>query len=103
VESGGRILFSSSLIPETIRRPTDFIAHCAVIWQHIDAVLTAGRMSVGHIVKLTIYLIYPDQSTVNNQIGNAYLGQCRPALMVIVAHIPKSKWLLAIEAIAVTD
>lgn len=57
-------------------------------------------MVVTDLVKVTTFLSGRDVAPINSAVRREFLGDRRPALMVVCAEIFDSEWLLEIEAVA---
>ena len=102
ISGATRFLFISGQIPETPagKVPSDFPAQARLVWHNLFAQLTAARMTVANLVKVTIFLSSRDFAIVNREIRREALGTHSPALTVIITGIFDEHWLLEIEAIA---
>jgi len=96
------LLFISGQIPVSKNgvTPSAFKAQAAQVWDNISAQLKAGGMSLGNIVKITIFLADRKFADDNQAIRDQYLGNLCPALTVIICDIFDESWFLEIEAIA---
>lgn len=95
-------LFVSGQIPVTGDGvvPEGFAAQCRAAWANVEAQLVAGGMTLADLVKVTIFLASRDDRETSRDIRNEVLGDCRPALTVIIAEIFDAEWLIEIEGIA---
>ena len=102
VRDARRLLFISGQIPESVSGevPNDFRAQAKLAWSNLLAQLEAADMSVGNLVKVTIFLSSRDFAIANREIRQEFLGSHAPALTVIITDIFDEKWLLEIEAVA---
>jgi 2-iminobutanoate/2-iminopropanoate deaminase len=102
VVGAGRLLFVSGQIPQSVAGevPVDFPAQARLAWRNVSAQLAAADMSLGNLVKVTVFLSSRDFSLPNREIRQEVLGTHSPALTVIIAGIFDEKWLLEIEAVA---
>ncbi len=98
-----RTLYVSGQIPESASGgvPLDFISQARLAWGNVRAQLAAAEMSVGNVVKVTIFLSSRDYAMQNREVRQEVLGSHAPALTVIIAGIFDERWLLEIEAVAV--
>ena len=96
------LLFVSGQIPITVagNMPESFGDQCRLVWRNIEARLVAGGMSLADIVKVTTFLGSRDHRAENGVIRQEVLGDCSPALTVVVAEIYDPRWLLEIEVVA---
>jgi 2-iminobutanoate/2-iminopropanoate deaminase len=104
VTGASRLLFISGQVPETTDGHTapDPEAQCRQVWAHVLALLDDAGMTVESLVKVTTYLSDRAHAGVNSRVRSEVLGDHRPALTVVVTEIWDPRWLLEIEAIAVS-
>ncbi|QBD81154.1 RidA family protein [Ktedonosporobacter rubrisoli] len=102
VKAGARLLFISGQIPETPDGyvPQQFAEQCRAIWNNIFAILQSAGMDKEHLVKVITFLTDASQVQANSEIRQQLLGDCHPALTVMIAQTLQSEWLLEIEAVA---
>lgn len=102
VTGGERLLFISGQIPESTAGtiPSGFTAQARLAWSNVLAQLSAAGMSVGNLVKVTIYLSSREFAAESRIVRQEVLGSIAPALTVIIAGIFDEQWLLEIEAVA---
>jgi 2-iminobutanoate/2-iminopropanoate deaminase len=104
VPSGRKTLFISGQVPQEIsgRVPLGFTDQANVVWSNIAAILQEAGMTFANLVKVNTFLTNRDQADENGEIRRKFLGDHRPALTVVVVQTLDPKWLLEIEAIAVS-
>ena len=97
-----RRLYISGQIPETREGaiPNSFREQAALVWQNVLAQLHAADMTIEDMVKVTIFLSDRKYNVENRKARQTALGECAPALTVIITGIFDESWLLEIEAIA---
>jgi 2-iminobutanoate/2-iminopropanoate deaminase len=81
--------------------PKDITGQAELAWQHIIGILGKAGMTVTDIVKVTQYLTRADDIAGYAKVRTRYLGQARPAAMLLV--IPQLVWpeiLVEVEIIA---
>ena len=81
--------------------PKDITGQAELAWQHIIGILGKAGMTVTDIVKVTQYLTRADDIAAYAKVRTRYLGQARPASMLLV--IPQLVWpeiLVEVEIIA---
>lgn len=66
------------------------------------AQLEAENMTVANLSKITIFLWSREYAETNSSVRQEFLGNNRPALTVIITGIFDEKWLLEIEAVAIS-
>lgn len=80
--------------------PPDFPSQAAQVWANIDAQLAAAGMTKADVVKVNVFLSDRQYALPNRTARQAYLGDLRPAMSVIICGIFDEAWLLEIEVIA---
>ena len=81
--------------------PKDITVQAELAWQHIIGILGKAGMTVADIVKVTQYLTRADDIPAYAKVRTRYLGEARPASMLLV--IPQLVWpeiLVEVEVIA---
>jgi 2-iminobutanoate/2-iminopropanoate deaminase len=81
--------------------PKDITGQAELAWQHIIGILGKAGMTVADIVKVTQYLTRADDIAAYAKVRTRYLGQARPAAMLLI--IPQLVWpeiLVEVEIIA---
>ena len=81
--------------------PKGITGQAELAWQHILSILGKAGMTVTDIVKVTQYLTRADDIAAYAKVRTRYLGQARPASMLLV--IPQLVWpeiLVEVEIIA---
>ena len=81
--------------------PKDVTGQAELAWQHIIGILGKAGMTVTDIVKVTQYLTRADDIAAYAKVRTRYLGQVRPAAMLLV--IPQLVWpeiLVEVEILA---
>lgn len=78
-----------------------FEAQCEFAWMNLVNVLRSAGMTVGDIVKMTIYLVREEDLPPFRAIRDRYLGDARPAAtLFFVRALARPEWLVEIEAVA---
>lgn len=81
--------------------PADITAQAELAWGHVLKMLAAADMSVTDLVKITQYLVRPNDIPAYAKVRTRMLGEARPAsMLMVVAALPRRDFLLEIEAIA---
>ena len=81
--------------------PKDIVGQSELAWQHIITILEKSGMTVSDIVKVTQYLTRADDIAAYAKVRTRYLGEARPASMLLV--IPQLVWpeiLVEVEILA---
>jgi enamine deaminase RidA (YjgF/YER057c/UK114 family) len=80
---------------------TTFVEQAEAAWTNLIAILAHAGMSAQHLVKVTHYLVRPDDLKQYNPVRSKHLGDARPASTLIVAQaLAKPDWLFEVEAVA---
>lgn len=88
-------------LPTNGTLPKDITGQTELAWQHILRMLEKADMTVDDIVKVSQYLTRADDIKAYASVRRHYLGDARPASMLLV--IPQLVWpeiLVEIEVIA---
>lgn len=103
VPAGSRLLYISGevgvqpdgAVPEGIEAQADWC------WKNLTAILEDADMSVADLVKITTYLVRPDDVAAAGAARARYFGDARPgSATIIVSALVKPEWLIEIEAVA---
>lgn len=101
-----RWLFTSGtpgLLPDGTL-PATFELQAEQAWKNILLALEKGEMGPEHLVKIVQYLVRLEDIAVYGAIRARFLGDCRPAsMLMVVAALPKAGFLIEIEAIAASS
>jgi 2-iminobutanoate/2-iminopropanoate deaminase len=100
----GRMLFLSGTpgLPADGKLPTSFEEQADIAWKNVFALLQKADMGPEHLVKISQYLLRADDIRSYGPIRSKWLGNHRPASMLVV--VPGLVWpnlLIEIEAYAV--
>ncbi|HUP07881.1 MAG TPA: RidA family protein [Caldimonas sp.] len=101
--AGGRWLYIAGQVGvEPDGRVADgFAPQAEAAWRNLVAVLADAGMSASDLVKVTHYLLSPDDLAAYNAVRMRWLGAARPAsTLVVVASLAKPEWRVEVEAIA---
>ncbi|WP_218617831.1 RidA family protein [Cryptosporangium aurantiacum] len=98
------ILFISGQVPEdeTGHVPETFDDQCRLAWRNVVGVLNTAHLGLENLTKVTVFLSDRQYREANARIRHEVLGGHSPALTVIITGIYDEKWLLEIEAVAVS-
>ncbi|MEO6022179.1 MAG: RidA family protein [Burkholderiales bacterium] len=81
--------------------PADVTGQAEIAWSHIVTLLNRANMGVEDLVKVTHYLLRPEDIPAYVKVRTKFLGDARPAsMLLIVPELVKPNFLLEIEAIA---
>lgn len=101
--AGARWLFTSGTpgIGLDGNTPPDVTAQAELAWGHIVRMLHAAGMGVHDLVKVTHYLLRPEDIPAYVAVRTRFLGDARPAsMLLIVPELVRPEFLLEVEAIA---
>ncbi len=103
VDANLRWLFTSGTpgLPTDGTLSEDITIQTALAWQHILRMLEKATMTVADIVNVTQYLTRPEHIEAYAKVRTQYLGDARPASMLLV--VPQLVWpeiLVEVEVIA---
>jgi len=95
VTSGTPGLSSGGALPEGI------VAQAELAWRHMVTLLARAGMTVADLVKVTQYLTRDSDIAAYAQVRGRYLGDARPAsLLLVVPALVRPGFLLEIEILA---
>jgi enamine deaminase RidA (YjgF/YER057c/UK114 family) len=81
--------------------PGDIVGQAEIAWRHIVDILARADMGVHDLVKVTHYLLRPDDIPAYVQVRARFLGAARPAsMLLIVPQLVRPEFLIEIEAYA---
>jgi 2-iminobutanoate/2-iminopropanoate deaminase len=81
--------------------PSDVAGQAEIAWQHIVGILAKAGMTVHDLVKVTHYLLRPEDIPACVQVRSHFLGDARPAsMLLVVPQLVKPEYLLEVEAVA---
>lgn len=81
--------------------PPTFEEQARVAWQNMLRVLEAAEMDVGHLVKISSYLIDVDDLPALARVRQTYQGLSRPAsTLVVVKSLANPAHLYEVDAVA---
>jgi enamine deaminase RidA (YjgF/YER057c/UK114 family) len=82
-------------VPESIE------AQAEACWRNITAILADAGMRVGDLVKITTYLVRPEDVSAAGAARAKHFGDARPgSATIIVKALVAPQWLIEIEAVA---
>ncbi|MCF8184237.1 MAG: RidA family protein [Polynucleobacter sp.] len=80
---------------------TTFVEQADAAWANVVAILADAGMTIQHLVKVTHYLVRPDDLKDYNPVRSRHLGAALPASTLIFAQaLAKPDWLFEVEAVA---
>lgn len=100
---GGRWLYIAGQVGVRLdgSMATTFVEQAEAAWTNVIAILAHAGMSTKHLVKVTHYLVRPDDLKEYNSVRSKHLGDARPASTLILAQaLAKPDWLFEVEAVA---
>jgi enamine deaminase RidA (YjgF/YER057c/UK114 family) len=103
VPEGSRLLYVSgevgSLRDGTVAE--GIVAQAEACWQNIIAILADAGLTVADLVKITTYLVRPEDVGAAGAARGRYFGDARPgSTTIIVRALVNPGWLIEIDAVA---
>lgn len=81
--------------------PSDITGQAEIAWKHVLQMLAQADMSVTDIVKSTHYLTRAEDITAYAKVRSKYLGDVRPAsMLLIIPQLVRPEFLVEIEIVA---
>ena len=103
VPAGSRLLYISGEVgvqPDGVV-PDGIEAQAERLWKNLIAILEDAGMGIGDLVKITTYLVNPEDVGPAGAARAKYFGDARPgSATVIVKALVVPNWLIEIEAVA---
>ena len=103
VPEGSRLLYISGevgVLPDGTT-PAGIEAQAEACWRNISAILADAGMRIGDLVKITTYLVRPEDIPAAGAARAKHFGDARPgSATIIVKALVKPEWLIEIEAVA---
>jgi len=100
VAPGQRWLFSAGTpgLAADGTLPEDIAGQAEVAWTHVIAMLRQAGMNVGHLVKVTQYLVRAEDIAAYAAVRSRFLGDARPAsMLMVVPALVRPGFLLEVE------
>ncbi len=103
VPEGSRLLYISGevgVLPDgTV--PEGIEAQAEACWRNITAILADAGMGLDDLVKITTYLVRPEDVAAAGAARAKHFGDARPgSATIIVRALVAPEWLIEIEAVA---
>lgn len=81
--------------------PAEITGQAELAWEHIVSMLDQSRMTVSDIVKVTQYLTRPEDIPAYAKVRARFLGQSRPAsMLLVIPQLVRPEFLVEVEVIA---
>ncbi len=81
--------------------PEGIDAQAEACWRNIIAILADAGMAIGDLVKITTYLVRPEDVAAAGAARAKHFGDARPgSATIIVKALVTPQWLIEIEAVA---
>jgi enamine deaminase RidA (YjgF/YER057c/UK114 family) len=80
--------------------PKDITGQAELAWGHVIRILQQADMQVSDIVKVTQYLIRPEDIPAYAKVRTRFLGGARPASMLVISQLVWPEFLFEVEIIA---
>lgn len=80
---------------------SDFTKQAECAWEHIVLTLKGAGMTVADLVKVTQYLTHAEDIPAYNKVRSRFLGDARPAsMLLVVLQLVRPEFLVEVEIIA---
>ncbi len=106
VRAGSRLIFLAGQVGVTPdgTLPEDFETQTENTYRNIEAILKDAGMGFDNIVKLTTFIINPDDLPKMREIRKIFLGDHRPAhTLLCVSRLAYPEFLIEVEGVAAED
>jgi 2-iminobutanoate/2-iminopropanoate deaminase len=81
--------------------PAEITGQAELAWEHIVSMLNQSGMTVSDIVKVTQYLTRPEDIPAYAKVRARFLGQSRPAsMLLVIPQLVRPEFLVEVEVIA---
>jgi 2-iminobutanoate/2-iminopropanoate deaminase len=81
--------------------PTDITGQTELAWKHIIRMLARAGMTVADVVKVTQYLTRPEDIPAYSKVRTRFLGEARPAsMLLVIPQLVRPEFLVEVEIIA---
>jgi enamine deaminase RidA (YjgF/YER057c/UK114 family) len=81
--------------------PADIIGQTELAWKHILRMLARAGMTVADVVKITQYLTRPEDIPAYSKVRTRFLGEARPAsMLLVIPQLVRPEFLVEVEIIA---
>ena len=103
VPAGARLLFTNGQVGTRLDgiTPESTAAQAEVVFDRVEAVLAAARMGLSDIVRLTVFLIDPQDVPTFVDVRDRVMGSHKPgAIILVVKALARPELKIEIEAIA---
>ncbi len=81
--------------------PEDMAGQARLAWEHIIQMLERAGMTVADVVKVTQYLTRPEDVPAYVEVRTRFLGDARPAsMLLVVPQLVRPEFLVEVEIIA---
>jgi 2-iminobutanoate/2-iminopropanoate deaminase len=81
--------------------PTDITGQTELAWKHILRMLARAGMTVADVVKVTQYLTRPEDIHAYSKVRTRFLGEARPAsMLLVIPQLVRPEFLVEVEIIA---
>jgi 2-iminobutanoate/2-iminopropanoate deaminase len=81
--------------------PADITGQTELAWKHILRMLARAGMTVADVVKITQYLTRPEDIPAYSKVRTRFLGEARPAsMLLVIPQLVRPEFLVEVEIIA---
>ena len=106
VTAGSRLIFFAGQVgaDQEGNVPDDFESQINNTYRNIGTILNDAGMSFDNLVKLTTFLINPDDGPKMREIRKSYLGEHKPAhTLLYISRLAFPEFLIEVEGFAAED
>jgi enamine deaminase RidA (YjgF/YER057c/UK114 family) len=81
--------------------PSDITGQTELAWKHILRMLARAGMTVADVVKVTQYLTRPEDIPAYSKVRSRFLGEARPAsMLLVIPQLVRPEFLVEVEIFA---
>jgi 2-iminobutanoate/2-iminopropanoate deaminase len=81
--------------------PKDITGQAELAWEHVVRILERAGMMIADVVKITQYLTRADDIPAYGKVRSRFLGDARPAsMLVVIPQLVRPEFLIEIEIVA---
>jgi 2-iminobutanoate/2-iminopropanoate deaminase len=81
--------------------PKDISGQAELAWEHVVRMLDQAGMTVADIVKVTQYLTRAEDISAYGKVRNRFLGDIRPApMLLVIPQLVRPEFLIEVEIVA---
>ena len=106
VQAGSRMIFFAGQVGSDRdgNVPADFASQIRNTYRNIQTILKDGAMDFDNLVKLTTFLIDPEDGPMMREIRKSFLGDHKPAhTLLYISRLAYPEFLIEVEGCAAED